>query len=150
MKKLLMLAVLVFGFEIANATQVSYQAEVVTALNPYEVACHSNVAFHNDLVENLYAGYGNVQAFVVSEPQYCSHNELVSFVQAPAQVKVVVQRGIFARLGFSGFNQTVVQCVQKSKVGNKVQVKVVSRRRFLGLLTGANRRSVQVAVSACQ
>jgi hypothetical protein len=146
----LFLALLLSFPALASSNQVvSYHSQVVTAFDPYDHGSQVNVSHHNDVVVNVQVGHGNqVQVFAVSEPQYCSHNQLVAFVNQK-NVRVVVQRGILNRFRLA-INQTVVNCVQVVKVnGHVVNTKVVRQVRVAGLF-GANARRVKQAVAACR
>lgn len=136
---------------------VSYHAQVATALDPYNQDCQVNAGHYNDVVNSCHAGQVAVNAYAVSDPAYsnASYNAVVKMVGAQQvstkQVQVIVRRGIFARLGFTGFNQTVVNCVQTTKVNGKVVKQVVVRRnRVFGFLVGNNSRRVKFAVAACR
>ena len=149
MKKLtivfLLAAICAFPVFASNELTTNYQAQVITGFDPNNYDSQVNVNYHNDVAVNVHAGHNNVNVFAVSEPQYCSHNQMVVFVGAQhvssKQVRVVVQRGIFARLRLR-LNQTRVNCVQNGKIVRSTLV--------TGILVGNNARRVKVAVAACR
>lgn len=152
MKKFLLLLVClpVFGSQ-----QVSYHSQVVSALSPHVQACYENVAFHNDLVVNLVAGYQNTVFAVVSEPQYSNYNQVVAFIGnqfvAKNNVVVLVENNALRRFNLVDFNQTVVSCVQKVVNNGKVVAqKIVKQVRFVGLLQGNVANQVKQFVAACR
>lgn len=155
MKNYLFLAVisafLMSGSARATHDVVSYEAQVVSAQNPYQVACVSGKVHYNDVVNACDAGPVKAQHVVVAEAGHCSQNELVRFVNN-RRVNVVVRRGILRQVGFTGYNQAVANC---DRVVRRRGV-VVSRRRvrssgvLFGFLTGRNARAVKVVVDSCR
>lgn len=133
-----------------NNQVVSYQSQVVMAYNPNSYDAQVAANHCNDLVSNLKAGYGNqVSFYAVAEPQHCSVNQVNQYMSN--QVKVVVQKNALVNNGFTGYNQSVAQCVRVVKVQNKVvQRRVVRRVRLFGFLTGNNARQVKVVVQNCR
>ena len=136
----------------AKATNVvvSYENQVVTAINANQYNAQVVAVHHNDLVSNLKAGHQNVKAVVVAEPQHCSYNNVNNLVSS-CGAKVVVAQGVLNQYGLSGYDQSVVACVQVRRRANQVlSRRVVSRTRVFGLLTGRNARVVKVAVQNCR
>ena len=141
MKKFLLLALFCVPVFATN-----YKAQVVTGFDPNDYDSQVNVNYHNDVAVNVHAGHNNINVFAVSEPQYCSYNQMVVFVGAQhvssKQVQVIVRNGIFRLLRLR-VNQTRVDCF--------VNGKQVRQPVFVsGILVGNNARRVKVAVAACR
>lgn len=148
MKKLALLAVLVA--QPLFATNVSFHAQVVSALNPHVAACVAGHDHYNDVVSSCHAGSSAVQFVAVADSDHCSHNDLVRFVRNP-RVRVVVRRRALVSFGLSDYNDTVAQCVKVVKVKNKVvSRRVVRRARLRGVLVGKNARVVKSVVDSCR
>ncbi len=151
MKKIILAAALLALPAFANNNQVlSYEAEVVSALNPRVAACAANQGHHADVVSSCQAGRVNARFVVVADADHCSHDQLVRFVN-DRRVNVRVGRGLVRQVGLDGYNQTVVQCVEVVKVrGRVLRRRVVRRNRLFGVLAGRNARAVRVAVDGCR
>ncbi len=145
MKKLL------FGLLLsvpAFATNASYEAEVVSALNPHVAACVAGHDHYADVVSSCHAGSAKVSLYAVANQGDCSHNDLVQFV-GNHQVKVVVGHNALSKVGLN-YNQTLAQCVRVVKVGGKLKKSVVARVRVGGLQVSSNRRAVLRVVDNCR
>lgn len=136
----------------AEATDVvSYEAEVISAQNPYQAACVAGKGHLDDVVSSCDAGPVRARHIVVAEADHVSHGALVRFVNN-RRVNVVVRRGVLRQVGFDGYNQSVASC---NRVVRRRGV-VVSRRRvrttgrLVGFLTGRNARAVKVVVDGCR
>lgn len=149
--KHLLLAVFLAVPAFATNDVVSYEADVISAQNPYQVACVSGKGHYDDVVSACDAGPVRARHIVVAEADHVSHGALVRFVNN-RRVTVVVRRGVLRQVGFNGYNQAVAQC---NRVVRRRGV-VVSRRvvrstgRLVGFLTGRNARAVKVVVDSCR
>ena len=146
-----MLLVVLFAVPaFATNVSVSYESDVVSAINPYMDACVSAPVDYSDVVSQCHTGSSKVNFYAVANQGHCSQGDLVKFVNNK-QVKVVVGHNVLKQVGMTGYNQTVVNCVRVvRRVGFRPVRNIVRRALFRGRLVGATRRAVVREVDVCR